>query len=154
LLNPSSPEQSTPLSDVLLQLAAGVFLVMGGLMFLASAVFESWRWWPVWQPLPAWPAWTSGDGAAAVGVGMDSMMRLVASVSLPLLFLLTLVDIAMALVSRAAKGVDTSAVATPVKAATAILSLILFSGLFMDEIKTGLQLSELKALVQRLGVPR
>ncbi|CAN5643003.1 type III secretion system export apparatus subunit SctT [soil metagenome] len=154
LLNPSSPEQSTPLSDILLQLASAVFLVMGGLTFLAAALFESWRWWPVWQPLPEWPGWTRGDGAAAVGAGLDSMMRLIASVAMPLLFLLTLIDIAMALVSRAAKGVDTSSIATPVKAATAIFSLILFASLFMDEIKSGLQLGEGMAMLRRLGVPR
>lgn len=154
LLNPSSPEQSTPLSDILFQLAAAAFLVMGGLTFLAAALFESWRWWPVWQPLPQWPGWIGGDGAAAVGAGLDSMMRLIASAAMPLLFLLTLIDIAMALVSRAAKGVDTSSMATPVKAATAIFSLILFAGLFMDEIKSGLQLGELMSMLRRLELPR
>ncbi|RYX91562.1 MAG: EscT/YscT/HrcT family type III secretion system export apparatus protein [Comamonadaceae bacterium] len=147
LLNPSSPEQSTPLADLMLQLSAAVFFLLGGLMFIAGAVYESWTWWPVLQSTPAWPGWPVRN----VGSGMDAMMSLVASAALPILFLLTIVDLALGLVSRAAKGVDTAPVATPLKAATALLALMLFASVFMKEIMGEFDLGDVFLFIRSSG---
>lgn len=147
LLNPSSPEQSTPLADLMLQLSAAVFFSLGGLLFLAGALFESWSWWPVLEARIKWPAWNLQDATG----GMRSMMSLIASAALPILFLLTVIDLVLGLVSRSAKGVDTSPVATPVKAAAALLSLTLFASVFIQEITSSLDLGELLAFIRETG---
>lgn len=142
LMNPSSSEQSTPLADVLLQLCTAVFYAMGGLLLVFDALVQSWQWWPVLGPAgPTWPKWQVQD----ITRGMDNFMSLIASVASPLLFIFTLVDMALGLLSRSAKGIDTSAVATPVKAAIALLSLALFASVFLEDIKGGLTMSSLLA---------
>lgn len=149
LLNPSSAEQSTPLSDLLLQLTGGLFLVSGGLVVLTTALFESWRWWPPLQPGPGLPdAYLS---PTVVGQGVASLMRIVTMVAMPILFLLVLVDLGFALVSRAAKGVDTAAASTPVRAATALFSFTIMAAVFLDELKGALHLPELFAIMRRLA---
>ncbi len=143
LMNPSSSEQSTPLADLLLQLSTAVFYAMGGLLLVFDALVQSWQWWPVLGESGAlgsgWPNWQAHD----VTRGMDSFMALIASVASPLLFMFTIVDIALGLLSRSAKSIDTSAVATPLKAAMALLSLALFAAVFLEEIKGGLTMSSL-----------
>jgi type III secretion protein T len=144
LMNPSSSEQTTPLADVLLQLCTAVFYAMGGLLLVFEALVQSWQWWPVLGPSdmgPIWPNWQAQD----MNQRMDNFMSLIASVASPLLFLFTIVDIALGLLSRSAKGIDTSAVATPVKAAIAMLSLALFASVFLEEIKGGLTMTNLLA---------
>lgn len=144
LLNPSSSEQSTPLADVLLQLCTAVFYAMGGLLLVFEALVQSWHWWPVLGPTgtgPTWPNWQAQD----ITRSMDNFMSLIASVASPLLLLFTIVDIALGLLSRSAKGIDTSAVATPVKAAIALLSLALFASVFLEDIKGGLNMNSLLA---------
>jgi type III secretion protein T len=142
LLNPSSSEQTTPLADVLLQLSTAVFYAMGGLLLVFDALVQSWQWWPVLGPAgPTWPSWQVQD----ITRGMDNFMSLIASVASPLLFLFTIVDVALGRLSRSAKGIDTSAVATPVKAAMALLSLALFASVFLEEIKEGLNMNSLLA---------
>jgi type III secretion protein T len=143
LMNPSSSEQSTPLADMLLQLCTAVFYAMGGLLLVFDALVQSWQWWPVLGNEGAsgltWPTWQAQD----ITHGMDSLMALVASVASPLLFLFTVVDIALGLLSRSAKSIDTSAVAMPVKAAMALLSLALFASVFLEDIKEGLTMNSL-----------
>ncbi len=142
LLNPSSSEQSTPLADILLQLTTAVFYAMGGLLLVFDALVQSWQWWPVLgSPGPIWPTGQVQD----ITRGLDNLMSLVASVASPLLFLLTVVDIALGLLSRSAKGIDTSAVAPPVKTAVALLSMALFASVFLEDIKGGLSMNSLLA---------
>lgn len=143
LMNPSSSEQSTPLADVLLQLCTAVFYAMGGLLLVFDALVQSWHWWPVLGEGGTsgltWPRWQTQD----ITRGMDSFMSLITSVASPLLFLFTVVDIALGLLSRSAKGIDTSAVTLPLKAAMALLSLALFASVFLEDIKGGLTMNSL-----------
>lgn len=143
LMNPSSSERSTPLADVLLQLCTAVFYAMGGLLLVFDALVQSWKWWPVLGQGGAsgltWPKWQAQD----ITQGMDSFMSLIASVASPLLFLFTVVDIALGLLSRSAKSIDTSSVAMPLKAAMALLSLALFASVFLEDIKGGLTMNSL-----------
>ena len=143
LLNPSSSEQSTPLADLLLQLCTAVFYALGGLLLVFDALVQSLHWWPVLGRAGTTgltsPNWQIQEATK----GIDNLMSLIASVASPLLFLLTLVDICLGLLSRSAKGIDTSAVATPVKTGIALLALALFASVFLENIKAGLTMDGL-----------
>jgi type III secretion protein T len=147
LINPSSSQESTPLADVLFQLCTAMFYAIGGILLLFNALVQSWQWWPVQAGAgglvtgTTWPDWQ----VQQITGGMDSFMSLIASVASPLLLLFTIVDLALGLLSRFSKGVDTSAIATPVKAGIALLSLALFASVFLDDIKVGLTMDSLLA---------
>lgn len=145
LINPSSSEQSTPLADVMLQLCTAMFYSIGGLLLVFDALVQSLKWWPVLGHVGTTgltsPNWQFQEATR----GMDNLMSTIASVASPLLFLLTLVDICLSLLSRSAKGIDTSAVATPLKTAIALLALALFASVFLENIKAGMMMDSLLA---------
>ncbi|QHJ00012.1 EscT/YscT/HrcT family type III secretion system export apparatus protein [Xylophilus rhododendri] len=145
LINPSSPEQNTPVSDVMLQMFVAVFWTSGGMLLLLGVIGETYRWWPVLDPLPQWPAVPE----ALAGIGLTHLMRMVVSLSMPILFLLAFVDVGMGLVARAAKNADTSPLATPLKSAVALLAMVLFSSVFLADIRHYLSLAELPAVLAR-----
>ncbi len=147
LTNPSSPEQSTPVSDMMMQLAVAVFWSLGGMLLVAGALFETWVWWPMAGKTPTWPEWPVDIAAAQ----FTALMRTIASVATPLLFLIAVIDIALGLISRAAKNVDTNALAKPLKSGAAVLSLVLFSSVFAQDIKSYLAMDELLQWVRAWG---
>jgi type III secretion protein T len=146
ITNPSSSEQTTPISDVMLQLSVALFWALGGMLLVTGALFESWRWFPMQAREMLWPQWRED---AAVGQ-FAIIMRAIASVSAPLLFLVAAIDVGGGLVSRAAKSVDTSALGTPLKAAAAVLSLAVFSAVFAQDIRSYLAMSDLLAVIRQL----
>jgi type III secretion protein T len=146
LMNPSRSEQNTPLADLLMQLAVTLFWGMGGMLLLFGLLNNTYAWWPLFGRLAQWPQIPlvfSQDWVV-------QFMQLVAAVSLPILFLIAVVDIALGFISRSAKGVDTSAVGQPLKAAAALLSMVLFSSVFVQDFAGTLSLDELGAWMQRL----
>lgn len=143
LTNPSNPEQCTPLSDLLLQLAVTLFWGIGGMLMVFGALIETHRWWPVMAKAPEWPAWP----AALVEAQVADLMRLVASVAVPMLFLIAMIDIVFGLVSRATKSADTNTIATPLRSAAAVLSLALYCSVFLQDIRGYLSLADLPRLL-------
>ncbi|MBP7565017.1 MAG: flagellar biosynthetic protein FliR [Burkholderiaceae bacterium] len=146
ITNPSSSEQTTPISDVMLQLSVALFWALGGMLLVAGALFESWRWFPMQGREVLWPRWREESGIDE----FSGIMRAIASVAAPLLFLVAAIDVGGGLVSRAAKSVDTSALGTPLKAAAAVLSLAIFSAVFAQDIRSYLAMNDLLAMVRQL----
>lgn len=146
LMNPSRSEQNTPLADLMMQLAVTVFWSLGGMLLLMGLLNSTYAWWPLFSRLPQWP-----DIALVFSqTWLAQFMQLVAAVSLPVLFLIAVVDIALGLVSRAAKNVDTSAVGQPLKAAAALMAMVLFSSVFVQDLHTYLSLDDLAAWMEHL----
>ena len=145
LTNPSSSEQNTPVSDIMLQLFVAVFWTSGGMLLLLGVMGETYRWWPVLEATPRWPALPE----AFAELQLTHLMRSVVSLSMPILFLLAFLDIGLGLVARAAKNVDTSPLGTPLKSATALLALMLFSSVFLEDIRSYLALAELPAVLAK-----
>lgn len=143
LTNPASPDQCTPISDLLLHLVVTLFWGFGGMLVVFGALIETHRWWPVTAPLPQGPVWTLPIAISSIA----DLARLVASVATPMLFLIALIDIVFGLVSRAAKNVDTNTVATPLRSAAALLSLALYCSVFLQDIQGYLALSDLQRLL-------
>jgi type III secretion protein T len=147
ITNPSSSEQSTPVSDILLQMFCSAFWASGGMLLLLGTLFETYRWWPSPSSWPDWPK----DFAPQQ---LSDLMRVIVSLSMPLLFLLALVDIGLGLMSRSAKNLDLSAVSQPLKSATALLAMVLFSTVFLDEIRGFISVADLPAWLAKWSTHR
>ncbi|MCZ2498187.1 EscT/YscT/HrcT family type III secretion system export apparatus protein [Xylophilus sp. Kf1] len=143
LINPSSSEQNTPVSDLMLNLVVAVFWAGGGMLVLMGLIGQTYRWWPVLDAAPHWPALP----LALAELQMTRLMALVVSLAMPMLFILAFVDVGLGLVSRAAKNVDTTPLGTPLKSACALLSMVLFSTVFIEGIRGYLGLSDLAAML-------
>jgi len=143
LTNPSSSEQNTPVSDLMLQLFVAVFWSSGGMLLLLGVIGQTYLWWPVLQAVPTWPAFPE----AFATLQLTHLMRSVVSLSMPILFLLAFIDVGLGLVARAAKNADTSPLGTPLKCATALLALVLFSSVFLEDIRGYLALADLAAVI-------
>lgn len=145
LINPSSSEQNTPVSDLMLQLFVAVFWTSGGMLVLLGVIGQTYRWWPMLDPLPHWPVLPEEFAA----LQLTHLMRTVVSLAMPILFLLAFIDVGLGLVARAAKNVDTTPLATPLKSATALLAMVLFSSVFLEDIKVYLALVDLPAILAK-----
>lgn len=145
LMNPSSSEQNTPVSDLMLNLFVAVFWMGGGMLVLMGLLGQTYRWWPVLDAAPQWPALP----LALAELQMARLMAVVVSLSMPILFILAFIDIGLGVVSRAAKNVDTTPLGTPLKSAAALLSMVLFSTVFIEDIRSSLNLADLSALLEQ-----
>lgn len=131
LTNPLSGQQSTPVSDTLLQLVIAAFFSMGGMLVVLKAIFESFQIWPLLSPLP------SMQGASEVFFlnEVDNLMATTVKFAAPVLLVLVLIDIGFGLVTRAADKLQPNSLSQPVKGAVTMLLLALLSGVFIAEAR-------------------
>ena len=145
LINPSSSEQNTPVSDLMLNLCVAVFWAGGGMLALLGLLGSTYHWWPVLEATPHWPSMP----LSFAELQLTGLMRMVVSVAMPLLFILAFIDVGLGLVARAAKNVDTTPLGTPLKSACALLALVLFSTVFIEDIRRYLLLEDLPVVLER-----
>lgn len=137
ITNPVNQEQSTPIGTLLQQVAVMAFWSLGGMTFLLGTLYESYEWWPISKGAPM-----VGDIVEAFMLRQtDTLMQSIAKLAAPLLFILILVDIAFGFVSKSASKLDISGLSQPVKATVAILMLVIFIGLFVDQVHGQLSLN-------------
>jgi type III secretion protein T len=149
--NPMSGEQSTPVSNLLVQLVVVVFYQLGGMLVFIGAVFESFRVWPLFSAMP--------DMAKAQDLfvisQMDSLMTGVVKFAAPMLLILVLVDLGFGLVTRSADKLEPSKLSQPVKGAVTMLMLALLMGVLISQVKSQLVPTGLLARIQAsLGAHR
>jgi type III secretion protein T len=130
LQNPLSGSQSTPVSDMLSRLAGAVFFSIGGGVFFAQAMFESFQAWPLADLRP------SAQGAYEVfvqrqlGTLFGNSLKLAA----PVMIVLLLVDVGMGLLARSAEKLEPSSLAQPIKGVLTIVLLTLFVSVAFDQM--------------------
>jgi type III secretion protein T len=139
--NPSSGQQTSLTSTLLSQFAIAAFWVLGGMMSLLGAVYESYQWWPL-------------DNLAPVGGRIieafvmhktDSLMETVAKLATPLMLLLLLIDIGFGFTGKVSSKLNLSSLGQPVKGALTVLMLALLASVFIDEVRGQLSLSNITA---------
>jgi type III secretion protein T len=118
--NPMSGDQSTPVSDLLSKLAGAVFFAIGGGVFFAQTMFDSFQAWPVMNLFP------SAEGAYAVFVErqLGSMFSNTLKLAAPLLIIVMMIDVGVGLLARGAEKLEPSNLAQPIKAIVTVLVLI------------------------------
>ena len=144
LSNPLSGQESTPVSNLLVQLVVVVFYQLGGLLVFIGALFESYRVWPLFSAMP--------DVAKVEDLfvisQVDSLMTGVVKFASPMLLILVLVDLAFGLVTRSADKLEPSNLSQPVKGAITMLMLALLMGVLISQVKSQLLPTGLLARVQ------
>lgn len=147
--NPLRMEQSTPVSNTLLQFAIAAFFSLGGMITLLGVVFESFTVWPLLQIEPHVHFLLE----PFVLQRTDSMMMLSVKLSAPIVLLLVLVDLAAGLVARNADRLEPSNLSQPIRGALALILLCLLLQVFFTQVQGALSFetfrSEINGLMQR-----
>lgn len=146
LTNPLSEQQSTPVSDMLLQLATTIFFALGGMTVLLGTLFESYRLWPMLSPLPS----LQGFSDVFFLNEVDGMMGRTVKFAAPVLLMLVLIDLGFGLVTRAADKLEPNSLSQPVKGAVTMLLLALLAGVFIGEVRQFLLPINLTPRLQQL----
>ncbi|AEG94084.1 type III secretion system export apparatus subunit SctT [Ramlibacter tataouinensis] len=146
MTNPLSGQQSTPVSDMLLQLVIAVFFALGGMLVLLGAVFESFKVWPLLAPMPS----TEGFSEVFFLREVDGLMTATVKFAAPVLLVLVLIDLGFGLVTRAADKLEPHSLAQPVKGAVAMLLLALLCGVFVAEARQHLLPRDLLPRLEKL----
>jgi type III secretion protein T len=146
MTNPMSDQQSTPISTLLIQLMVAVFYLIGGLTALIGVMIESFRIWPPLQVLPS----TAMVSEALFIKQMDGMMASVLKIAAPVLIVLSLIDMGMGLITRAADKLEPGSLSQPLKGATAMLMLSLIVGIFVEQTKRYLLPTDLLTRLQSM----
>jgi type III secretion protein T len=146
LTNPLSGQQSTPVSDLLLQLVIAVFYTLGGMLVFMGALFESYKVWPLLAPMPS----VTGTAEVFFYRQIDGFMVAVVKFAAPALLVLMLIDVGFGLVTRAADKLQPSSLSQPVKGAVTMLLLAFMAGVFVTQVKFALLPTDLVAKLHSL----
>jgi type III secretion protein T len=131
LQNPLSGAQSTPVSDLLGRLAGAVFYAIGGAMFFAQAMFDSFQVWPLADLMP------SAQGAYDVFITrqLGTLFGNTLKLAAPILLVVLLIDVGIGLLARSAEKLEPSSLAQPIKGVVAVLMLTLFISVAFDQLR-------------------
>jgi type III secretion protein T len=131
LQNPMSGEQSTPVSNLLGKLAGAVFFSIGGAIFFAQAMFDSFQVWPLADLHP------SAQGAYAVFIErqVGSMFSNVLKLAAPVLIVVMLIDVGLGLLARSAEKLEPASLAQPIKGVVVVLLLVMMVGVVFDPLR-------------------
>jgi flagellar biosynthetic protein FliR len=134
VLNPTSDERTSPLGDVTLLLAVVIFLELGGLGHLATALGRSYDAVPLAATAsPAGLGQAAGLALAASGQMLEAALGLAA----PALVALLLADLALAAVGRAAPQIPLYFVGMPLKALLGVGAVLISVGALHQALTAG-----------------
>jgi type III secretion protein T len=139
--NPLSGEQSTPVGNLLSQLAISGFYMLGGMVVLVGLLFQSFAWWPLNSLGPAWPTILEDFVRFYTGRYLAQVVQVAA----PVLLVLLLVDLGVGLLSKSAEKLEPNALGQPIKGAVALTMLSLLVVVFFDQVRPTLSLQTLAA---------
>ncbi len=131
IFDPVNEHQEGPTAMLMLKLVLVLVMASGGLLTLLGIVFDSYRIWPVFAPLPR----MSEMFAPAIAARADTLFSLTVQFAAPIIILLLLVEIGLGLLNRVADRVDVYSLAMPIKSTVAFLVLLLFLSFVYDSIR-------------------
>lgn len=147
--NPLRDEQSTPVSNTVLQFSIALFYTLGGMISLLGAIFESFHVWPLTVTQPD----ASRLLELFVTQQTDSIMVRSVKLSAPVVLLLIMVDMGIGLIARNAEKLEPSSLSQPIRGALALLLLALLVQVFVAQVQEALSFSHFQAEMQNL-LPR
>jgi flagellar biosynthetic protein FliR len=134
VLNPISDERTSPLGDVTLLLAVVIFLEIGGLGHVASALARSYDAVPV--AATARPAGFAQAAALAVAASAQ-MLEAALGLAAPALVALLLADLALGALGRVAPQIPLYFVGMPLKALLGVGALLMAVGAIDQTLSAG-----------------
>ncbi|GLU31313.1 type III secretion system export apparatus subunit SctT [Trinickia caryophylli] len=134
--NPMRGDQSTPISNTLMQLAVTLFYVAGGMTFLLGALFESFKWWPLTSITPS----MSDVAESFVIARTDSIIGTAVKLAMPVMLALVLVDVSIGVLARTAEKLEPSSLSQPIRGAVGLLMLVFLVGVLAQQVTGALRL--------------
>lgn len=147
--NPMSSQSSTPMGNLLLQLAVVGFYALGGMTVFIGLLIDSYQWWPLQGAWPDWEHLLTRFVSVEVTRLFETMLRIAG----PVLVTLVLIDIGIGLIAKAAEKLEPHSLSQPVKAAVAVLMIVLLVGTFFRQLAPELSLRPTVEHVQRQLAP-
>ena len=145
--NPLTGAQSTPLGNLLGQLAVVGFYTLGGMMVFVGLLLDSHRWWPMSGTMPDWPYLAERFLSAQVTTLSDTALKIAG----PVLVTLVLIDLGIGLLSKAAEKLEPSSLAQPIKGATAVAMVVVLVSVFFEQVRSELTLRPQAQRLERIG---
>jgi len=134
--NPLSGEQSTPVGNLLSQLAISGFYMLGGSMALVGLMFESFQWWPLNELMPSWSQMLE----QFLQVQVSSYLQTVVKIASAVVMVLLLIDLGIGLIAKTADKLEPNNLAQPIKGAVALLMLVMLVAVFFEQVRPQLAL--------------
>lgn len=141
--NPLTGQQSTPVGNLLSQLAIGGFYMLGGMMAFVGMLLDSFKWWPIKGVAPDWPQLLERFLPTHVSGQAETLLKIAA----PVLVTLLLIDLGIGLLGKAAEKLEPNSLGQPLKGAVALLMLVMLVVVFFEQVRPQLSL---KPVVQRI----
>lgn len=134
--NPLSGEQSTPVGNLLSQLAICGFYLLGGMIAWVGLLFESFHWWPLDKLMPEWSQLLE----RFLQVQVSSYMQAVVKISSAVVMVLLLIDLGIGLIAKTADKLEPNNLGQPIKGAVSLLMLVMLVAVFFEQVKPQLAL--------------
>ena len=131
LQNPLSGAQCTPVSSLLIKLAGAVFFALGGGVYFAQVMFESYRVWPLIDLAPS----LQGAHKAFIGLQVGALFGNTVKLAAPMLIVVFLIDVGVALLARSAEKLEPTILAQPIKCVVTVLMLALFVSVAFEQLQ-------------------
>ena len=147
--NPLSGEQSTPVGNLLSQLAIVAFYMLGGMMVFVGLLIDSYEWWPLQGTLPSWPTLLERFLPAQV----QSLTETTLKIAGPVIVTLMLIDLGIGLLGKAAEKLEPNSLGQPIKGATAMLMLVMLVSIFFTQARPELSIRPVAQRLQQLAHP-
>ncbi len=131
LNDPLNGQQSTPVSNLLSRLAIAVFFSLGGMVYFAQAMQESFQVWPLLDMGPSMKRMSDVFFLQQV----DSLFSSTVKLAAPFLLVLLLIDVGLGILTRSADKLEPSSLAQPIKGVVTIVMLTLFVAMAFDQLR-------------------
>jgi type III secretion protein T len=147
--NPLSGQQSTPVGNLLSQLAIVAFYMLGGMMVFVGLLIDSYQWWPLQGTLPSWPTLLERFLPAQV----QSLSETTLKIAGPVIVTLMLIDLGIGLLGKAAEKLEPNSLGQPIKGATAMLMLVMLVSIFFNQARPELSIRPVAQRLEQLAHP-
>ena len=127
-LNPMTGHDSTPLGMMIGFAFITYFFLCGGLHWVLTLIYDSYRLWP---PHSFWPQWTP-DAADVLMKQLNAFVLTSLLLAAPVLVAMFLTELGLAFVSRFAPQLQVFFLAMPIKSALGLFVLILYGSTLFD----------------------
>jgi len=147
--NPLTGQQSTPVGNLLSQLAIVAFYMLGGMTVFVGLLLDSYQWWPLNGTLPDWPTLLERFLPAEI----ESYAETVLKIAGPVIVTLMLIDLGIGLLGKAAEKLEPNSLGQPIKGATAMLMLVMLVSVFFNQARPQLSLRPVAQRIEQLANP-
>jgi type III secretion protein T len=147
--NPLSGQQSTPVGNLLSQLAIVAFYMLGGMMVFVGLLLDSYEWWPLKGTLPSWPTLLERFLPAQVEGYAETTLKIAG----PVIVTLMLIDLGIGLLGKAAEKLEPNSLGQPIKGATAMLMLVMLVSIFFNQARPELSIRPIAQRLEQLAHP-